>query len=489
MRASEIWLLKRIVIVILSGLPTLSGASDMASDVRIEKDSLGEIAVPAEALYGAQTQRAVDNFPVSGQPLPPAFIQAIARIKKAAANANRSLNLLSDERADAIIQAADELIAGKYADAFPIDVYQTGSGTSSNMNVNEVVTSLVTRAGGPEISPNDHVNLGQSSNDVVPSAIHISSAILVHQQLKPALEHLATVLEQRKSELDKVVKTGRTHMMDAMPVTFGQEIGGWLALIRNDLQRLNQVQERLFRLTLGGTAVGTGTNTHHEYPASVCKELTKDTGLPFTPADNFFAAQSVPATSLELSSVLRSVAVSLMKIANDLRLMNSGPLAGFGEIELPVLQPGSSIMPGKVNPVISESVTMASAQIMGLDSAIAIAAQSGNFELNVMLPLIANNLITGITLSTGASTILADKALAGFKVKLETIEEALHRNPVLVTALNPVIGYLKAAEIARQAYREQRPVIEVAQEKTDMTEAELKELLDPLHLTKGGLKK
>ncbi len=488
MKASGIRLLKRSPVVILFGLSLLAGASDMAQDIRIEKDSLGEIAVPANALYGAQTQRAVDNFPVSGQPLPPAFIQAIAHIKKAAANANRALKLLPDDKADAIVAAADELITGRHADAFPIDVYQTGSGTSSNMNVNEVITSLVKQAGGPDISPNDHVNLGQSSNDVVPSAIHISSALLVHQQLMPALEHLEDVLEKRQRELDKVVKTGRTHMMDAMPVTFGQEIGGWLALIRNDQQRLKQVQERLYQLTLGGTAVGTGTNTHHEYSIKVCEQLKKDTGLPFRPTDNFFAAQSVPATSLELSSVLRSVAVSLMKIANDLRLMNSGPLAGFGEIELPVLQPGSSIMPGKVNPVISESVTMASAQIMGLDSAIAIAAQSGNFELNVMLPLIANNLVTSITLATGASSILADKALAGFKVKLETIEEALHRNPVLVTALNPVIGYLKAAEIAKQAYREQRPVIEVAQEKTDISEEQLRALLDPLHLTEGGIK-
>ncbi|WP_461537957.1 class II fumarate hydratase [Spongorhabdus nitratireducens] len=457
--------------------------------VRIETDSLGEVEVPANALYGAQTQRAINNFPVSGQPLPFVFIQAIAEIKKAAADTNRSLQLLPNDKADAIVTAADELIAGKHQDAFPIDVYQTGSGTSTNMNVNEVISNLIKRSGGPEISPNDHVNLGQSSNDVVPSAIHLSTALLVHQRLLPALDHLTEILTKRKTELDKVVKTGRTHMMDAMPVTFGQEISGWLALVQQDRQRLEQVQERLYQLTLGGTAVGTGVNTHPEYARRVCENLERNTRLPFKPVNNFFAAQSVPATSLELSSVLRSVAVSLTKIANDLRLMNSGPLAGFGEIELPVLQPGSSIMPGKVNPVISESVTMASAQIIGLDTAIAIAAQSGNFELNVMLPLIANNLITSITLATGASTVLADKALAGFRVRLDIIEEALHRNPVLVTALNPVIGYLKAAEIAKQAYREQRPVIDVAREKTGMSEKELKALLEPLHLTEGGIQK
>ena len=367
--------------------------------MRIERDSLGEVAVPKDALYGAQTQRALDNFPVSGQPLPHIFIEAIVRIKKAAAKSNHSLELLADENAYAIVEAANILIEGKYADQFPIDVYQTGSGTSSNMNVNEVISNLVNRSSGLKISPNDHVNLGQSSNDVIPSAIHVAVALQINKQLLPALDHLLEVMAKRQQELMNTVKTGRTHMMDAMPVTFGQEIGGWITLLKNDRQRVEQVLGRLYQLTLGGTAVGTGTNTHHDFSKIVCNQLSLDTGLPFKPTDNFFAAQSMPATSLELSSTLRGIAVSLMKIANDLRLMNSGPLAGLGEIELPILQPGSSIMPGKVNPVISESVTMAAAQIMGLDAAIAIGAQSGNFELNVMLPMIANNLIHSINLA------------------------------------------------------------------------------------------
>ena len=464
-------------------------ATESSAEVRIEKDSLGEVAVPKEALYGPQTQRAIENFPISGHPLPPDFIEAIARIKKAAASTNLSLNLLSEEKAEAIITASEVLISGKYADQFPIDVYQTGSGTSSNMNVNEVISNLVDRSTGLKISPNDDVNLGQSSNDVIPSAIHVAAALLMTNHLIPALDHLAKTLEQKKSELDLIVKTGRTHLMDAMPLTFGQEISGWLALARNDKQRLLETLDRLYQLTLGGTAVGTGTNTHPKFSKKVCEQLSKDTGLPFRPTDNFFAAQSVPATALELSANLRSIAVTLMKIANDLRWMGSGPLAGLGEIELPTLQPGSSIMPGKVNPVVPEAVSMAAAQVMGLDTAITIAAQSGNFQLNVMQPLIANNLINAITLVANASLVLADKSIKGFTIREDRINAALARNPVLVTALNPVIGYMKAAQIAKQAYQEQRPILDVAKEKTDLPREKLEQWLNPIKLTEGGIYK
>ena len=479
----------KLIPIVLIGLSiAMTNASETT---RTERDSLGEIAVPVDALYGAQTQRAVNNFPISGQPLPAEFIRAIAQIKKAAAKANQSLELLPDEKSEAIVKAADQVLEGTfpgtYQSQFPIDIYQTGSATSSNMNVNEVITHLVKLNSSIDITANDHVNMGQSSNDVIPSAIHISAALLVNRQLLPALDHLVKTLDKREQELGKIAKTGRTHLMDAMPVTFGQEISGWKALVQHDRKRLTQTLERLYQLTLGGTAVGTGTNTHPQFARKVCDQLNNDTGLPFKPSDNFFAAQSVPATTLELSSNLRSVATSLTKIANDLRWMNSGPLAGLGEIELPVLQPGSSIMPGKINPVISESVLMAAAQINGLDTAIAIGARSGNFELNVMLPMIANNLITSLTLASSAAKTLADRAVAGFKVRTDNIDDALHRNPVLVTALNPVIGYMKAAEIAKQAYYERRPIIDVAKEKTHMSEDALKKLLDPLHLTEGGI--
>ncbi|AMO58342.1 fumarate hydratase [Endozoicomonas montiporae CL-33] len=477
----------------MTGLCILMSNPANSTDVRIEKDSLGEVSVPVAALYGAQTQRAVDNFPVSGQPLPEAFITAIARIKKAAAVANQSLGLLSEDKAESIIKAADQIIAADYPGTaqsqFPIDVYQTGSGTSTNMNVNEVVSHLASLNGTTPVSPNDDVNLGQSSNDVIPSAIHVASALLVEQQLLPALSHLIQTLDERIQDIGHIVKTGRTHTMDAMPVTFAQEMGGWKALLLQDQKRLKDTQKRLLQLTLGGTAVGSGTNTHPDYSQAVCNALDKDTGLHFTPAPNFFAAQSVPATALELSANLRNVAVSLMKIANDLRWMNSGPLAGFGEIELPALQPGSSIMPGKINPVISESVTMVSAQIIGLDTAVTIAAQSGHFELNVMLPLVANNLVQSIMLASNASIILADKAIKGFRVREANINQSLDRNPILVTALNPIIGYMKAADIAKQAYKEKRSILEVAKEKTDLTEEELKRILDPVQLTKGGINK
>lgn len=463
----------------------------MPDRTRIEKDSFGEVSVPADALYGAQTQRAVDNFHISHQPLPPTFIRAIAQIKQAAANANHKLGLLSEEFTNAIVRACDQVIQGNfpgtYDQQFPVDIYQTGSGTSSNMNVNEVITQLIKRKANLEVSPNDHVNMGQSSNDVIPSAIHVAASEMVKHQLMPAMDHLLKILEQRKQELGSIVKTGRTHLMDAMPVTFEQEISGWKALVIQDRQRFQQCVKRLNLLALGGTAVGTGTNTHQEFAAKACEHLHQTTGIAFKPANNFFASLSLPSAALELSSILKSLATTLTKVANDLRWMNSGPLAGFGEIELAPLQPGSSIMPGKVNPVICESVLMASAQITGFDTAITIGAQAGNFQLNTMLPMIGSNLVKGITLASNSCRVLADKALADFTVKKEHINDTLHKNPILIAALNPVIGYMKAAEIVKQAFVEKRSILEVAKEKTNLSESELKKLLNPILLTKGGL--
>ncbi|WP_066014949.1 class II fumarate hydratase [Endozoicomonas atrinae] len=463
----------------------------MPDRARIEKDSLGEVSVPVEALYGAQTQRAVNNFHVSHQPLPPTFIRAIAQIKQAAAKANHELGLLSEEFANATARACDQVIQGNfpgtYDQQFPVDIYQTGSGTSSNMNVNEVIAQLVKRKTNLDISPNDHINMGQSSNDVIPSAIHVAASEMVKHQLMPAVDHLLKILDQREQELSGIVKTGRTHLMDAMPLTFEQEISGWKALVLQDRQRFQQSTERLNLLAIGGTAVGTGTNTHQDFAIKVCEHLNQTTGITFKPSDNFFASLSLPSAALELSSILKSLATTLTKVSNDLRWMNSGPLAGLGEIELTALQPGSSIMPGKVNPVICESVLMASAQITGFDTAITIGAQSSNFQLNTMLPMIGSNLIKGITLASNSCRLLADKALADFKVKQENVDESLYKNPILITALNPIIGYMKAAEIAKLAYAEKRSVLEVAKEKTNLSESELKKLLDPILLTKGGL--
>ncbi|WP_341938809.1 class II fumarate hydratase [Marinimicrobium sp. C2-29] len=457
------------------------------SDYRTETDSMGEIQVPAEALYGAQTQRAIDNFALSGTPLPGRFIQAVAQIKKAAAQTNQSLGLLEEVPANAIVAACDAIIAGRHADQFPVDVFQTGSGTSTNMNVNEVVAHLASESCGQTVGANDHVNMSQSSNDVIPTAIHLSTALAFNTQLLPALRHLRTTLETRAGELDQVVKTGRTHLMDAMPVTLGQSLRGWANQIESNEQRLHQALDQLCALAQGGTAVGTGINAHPEFAARFTRQLTENLGLVFTPAENFFAAQGSQDTAVATSGALKTLATSLMKIANDLRWMNSGPLAGLGEIELEALQPGSSIMPGKVNPVIPEAVAMASAQVMGNDTAITVAGQSGNFELNVMLPLVAHNLLSSTTLMANASTALADKTIASFTVRADNLNAALARNPILVTALNPIIGYAKAAAIAKKAYAEGRPIIDVAEQETDLPRDELEQLLDPEKLTRGGL--
>jgi fumarate hydratase class II len=465
-----------------------SRSAFMTNSFRIERDSMGELQVPADALWGAQTQRAVQNFPISGIPLPRAFIGALALVKQAAARANTRLELLDGQIAQAIDAAAADVAAGRHDEHFPIDIFQTGSGTSTNMNANEVIASLATRRLGKPVHPNDHVNMGQSSNDSIPTAIHVSAALSVKRDLVPALEHLRDVLRAKEREVGNIVKTGRTHLMDAMPVTLGQELSGWRTQIEHGLERLASVEPRLHALAQGGTAVGTGINAHPQFGLRFSQELSDLTGLAFTVGRNFFEGMSSQDTAVELSGQLKVIAVSLMKIANDLRWMNSGPLAGLAEIALPALQPGSSIMPGKVNPVIPEATTMVAAQVIGNDTTITIAGQSGNFQLNVMLPVIAYNLLESIRLLANVSRLLADSAIAGFKVNEARIAEALDRNPILVTALNPVIGYEKGAAIAKKAYAEGKPIREVAQKMTDLLPEELARLLDPADLARGGIK-
>ncbi|GGC62277.1 class II fumarate hydratase [Marinobacter halophilus] len=456
------------------------------SDFRTEKDSLGEVKVPADALWGAQTQRAVENFPVSGQPMPAAFIAAVAQVKRAAAQANASLGLLDANLRDAIVEACEQLVQGEFADQFPVDRYQTGSGTSTNMNVNEVISGIAHQQ-GTEVHPNDHVNMSQSSNDVIPTAIHVSALLALRDKLLPALSHLRGVIYEREAELSGQVKTGRTHLMDAMPVTLGQELRTWREQIAAAEKRLEAAMAELAAVPQGGTAVGTGVNAASEFAGQFIKFLKANTGHPFRSLEHKFVGQSAVDAPVALSAQLRGVAIVLTKIANDLRWMNSGPIHGLSEISLPALQPGSSIMPGKVNPVIPESVAMVGAQVMGLDNAVAIAGQSGNFQLNVMLPLVGANVLDMITLLTGASVILADKALKGFTVNADNLNEGVGRNPVLVTALNPEIGYTLAADIAKEAYRTGRPVIDVAEERSGLSRKRLEELMNPLKLTRGGL--
>jgi len=459
----------------------------MTTTFRTERDSMGELKVPLDALYAAQTQRAVENFPVSGLTLPPAFIKAIALIKQCAAEVNAELGLLDGDIAAAIRSAAAEIVEGHHLGQFPVDVFQTGSGTSTNMNVNEVIATLATRECGREVSANDHVNMGQSSNDTIPTAIHLSAAMECKTRLLPALDILADAIETKARALTGVVKTGRTHLMDAMPITLGQELSGWAQQVRNGSARILAALTRIHKLAQGGTAVGTGINAHSEFAARIASALSRETGLPLTPNDNFFESLSTQDAAVELSGQLKTVAVSLMKIANDLRWMNSGPLAGLGEVELPALQPGSSIMPGKVNPVIPESTCMVAAQVIGNDGTITVAGQSGSFQLNVMLPVIAYNLLQSIELLANAARLLAQKAIAGFTAREDRLGAALAQNPILVTALNPVIGYLKAAEVAKTAYRSKRPILDVAAEMTDIPRPELERLLNPEALTLGGI--
>jgi fumarate hydratase, class II len=458
----------------------------MSASFRVERDSMGELRVPADALWGAQTQRAAQNFPVSGYRLPRGFIRAVALIKQAAAGANARLGLLDGAIASAIATAAGQVAAGEHDAQFPLDVFQTGSGTSSNMNANEVIAHLASRA-GQRVHPNDDVNMGQSSNDVIPTAIHVGAALLLREQLSPALAHLAAVIRTREEELGQIVKTGRTHLMDAMPLTLGQELSGWRTQIENGVARLTACEPRLLCLAQGGTAVGTGINAHPDFGGVFCEELDRLTGIAFRPNRNYFESLAAQDAAVELSGQLKVIAVSLMKIANDLRWMNSGPLAGLGEITLPALQPGSSIMPGKINPVIPEATAMVAAQVIGHDATITLAGQAGNFQLNVMLPVIAYNLLESIRLLANVARLLADKAIAGFRVNRARLAEALERNPILVTALNPVIGYEKGAAIAKQAYAEGRPVREVAAAMTNLSSEQLEQLLDPTELTRGGI--
>jgi len=450
-------------------------------------DSMGELEVPENALYGAQTQRAVENFPISGLMMPRQFIQAMGWIKKACALSNQSLGNMDETKSTAISEAADKVAAGNLDEHFPIDVFQTGSGTSTNMNTNEVIARYATLESGIDIHPNDDVNMGQSSNDIIPTALHVSAAYQTQTQLLPALQNLKITIDKKAKSLENITKTGRTHLMDAMPVTMGQELSGWSQQIQNGITRIESAMTGILKLAIGGTAVGTGINAHPDFGKIVVSALSTETKLPFQTSPNHFESLSTQDAIVALSGQIRVIAISLMKIANDLRWMNSGPLAGIGEIALPALQPGSSIMPGKVNPVICESTMMVCAQVIGNDTAIAVSGQHGNFQLNVMLPVIAYNILQSIQLIANTSTVLAEKAIAGFSINENNINEKLSRNPILVTALNPVIGYELGAKIAKTAYAENRPLLEVALEMTDLSEDEIKSYLDPFVLTKGGL--
>ncbi|MFK8028983.1 MAG: class II fumarate hydratase [Gammaproteobacteria bacterium] len=460
-----------------------------APTFRIEKDSMGELNVPSDAHWGAQTQRAVNNFPVSGLTVPRDFIRALGLIKGAAATVNGELGLLDAQLVSAIENTAAEVAGGGLDEHFPIDIFQTGSGTSSNMNANEVIANVATKAAGLQVHPNDHVNMGQSSNDVIPTAIHVSASLAIHERLLPALDYLEQAITAKAKELEGAIKTGRTHLMDAMPVSLGQELGGWAQQIRNARERLSDSLGRLHRLAQGGTAVGTGINAHPEFGARFAECVAKKTGVPFVTSPNYFESLSCQDTAVEVSGQLKALATAFMKIANDLRWMNSGPLAGIGEIALPSLQPGSSIMPGKVNPVIPEATCMVAAQIIGNDATITVAGQAGNFQLNVMLPVVAYNLLQSIDISANISRLLADQAIAGFSVNHDNLKEALAKNPILVTALNPVIGYELGAATAKRAYKEGRPILDVALETTGLDLNELERLLDPAALTKGGIQK
>jgi len=458
----------------------------MTQKTRTEKDSMGSLEVPQNALYGAQTQRAINNFPMSHTPMPALFIKALGLIKFACSESNLELGLLSPQKAEAIQTAASELIEGKHLAHFPIDVFQTGSGTSTNMNANEVIAHLAQQKSGMAIHPNDDVNMSQSSNDVIPTAIHLAAAIALEEQLLPALQTLVNTLAAKEAAVKGIVKTGRTHLMDATPIRLDQEISAWRQLIQDNIERLRETQKRLHRLPQGGTAVGTGINADPQFGRLVCANLSTITAIDFDPMPNLFVRLSSQDTAVELSGQLNVLATSLMKIANDLRWMNSGPLAGLAEIQLPALQPGSSIMPGKVNPVIPEAVCMVAAQIMGNHTAITIGGQSGNFQLNVMLPMIALNLLQSLEIAGNASQVLAEKAIAGFQVNQNKIEETLATNPILVTALNRIVGYEMGAAIAKKAYESGQPVLEVAKQMTNLDETTLKKHLNPALLTEGG---
>ena len=460
---------------------------------RIEKDSLGEVKVPSKALWGAQTQRAVNNFPISGIkmdfPFTKSFVSSLGLIKDAAAKANLRLKLISSKKSKAISRAAKEVWQEKHHHEFPIDVFQTGSGTSSNMNANEVIANLASKYAKLDVNANDDVNMSQSSNDVIPTAIKISSHMDLTKKLYPALDKLIITIEKKAILLRGTIKTGRTHLMDAMPVDFAEELYAWSSQLKSSKEMLLIIEKKLLELPQGGTAVGSGINAHKNFSKYFSQEMTKllGKGNKCVPSKNFYHELSAQDCSVQLSGELKNLALILMKISNDLRWMNSGPLAGLSEIELKALQPGSSIMPGKVNPVIPEAVAMASADVIGNDVSITVAAQSGNFQLNVMLPVIAYNLLKSINLLSGAMNVLSKNTISSFKVNKKNLEASLSKNPILVTALNPIIGYEKSAFIAKKAYKENRSIIDVAAEETDIAKAKLAKLLDPSKLAKGGM--
>ncbi len=445
---------------------------------RTETDSMGDVKVPAQALYGAQTQRAIENFTLSSQTLPWNFIEAVLFIKQAAAKTNNGLGILPSALAQAITASVDELLAGKPMEEFPVSVFQTGSGTSTNMNVNEVICGLARRR-GIELSANDHVNLSQSSNDVIPSALHLASVLQTEKQLLPALKTLEDEILQFARRNGDVIKTGRTHLMDALPIRLQAEMEGWAAQINECCDRLEDSLTRLRRLPLGGTAVGSGVNCHPDFPLRAVAILSKETSITLALATSFYKGISSLDTIVEHSGILKTTGIALNKIATDLRWMNSGPLAGLGEIKLPPLQPGSSIMPAKVNPVIPEAVCMAVAQVIGNDTTIHVAGLGGNFQLNTMLPVAAANILSSISLLTGSALALAEKTIPTMEVNRETCSRSLSLNPILVTSLNPIIGYMKAAKIGKIASEEKRPVIDVAKELTDIPHKDLERLLDP----------
>ncbi|MDC1330926.1 class II fumarate hydratase [Gammaproteobacteria bacterium] len=458
---------------------------------RIEKDTMGEVQVPSDALWGAQTQRALENFQISGIkfafPFGRSFIEALGIIKFSAASANQKLKLLEPKKANAIKLSAKEVISGKYDSQFPLDIFQTGSGTSTNMNANEVIANLATKKVRIKINPNDHVNMSQSSNDVIPTAICISALLDTQRLLMPALEHLIKTIDKKGASLKGKVKTGRTHLMDAMPIDFSQELSGWSAQLQAVRRSIISASKELLNLPQGGTAIGTGINAHKDFGKVFALEVKKLSKLDVKTSGNYYKSLSSQDAAAQLSSSVKNLSLILMKISNDLRWMNSGPLTGLGEIELEALQPGSSIMPGKVNPVIPEAVAMACADVIGNDVSLSIGTQSGNFQLNVMLPVIAYNLLKSINLMANSMPLLANKAIKTFKVNDANIAESLGKNPILVTALNREIGYEKAAQIAKKAYKEKRAIIDVAHEETGLPVKQLKLLLDPSKLTKGGV--
>ncbi|XVH31919.1 class II fumarate hydratase [Haloferacaceae archaeon DSL9] len=464
----------------------------MSEEYRTERDSLGEMQVPVDAYWGAQTQRAVENFPISGITFGRRFVRALGIVKKSAAQANRDLGMIDEDVADAIIQAADEVIAGKHTDQFPVDVFQTGSGTSSNMNANEVIANRAAEITGAEIGdrvvhPNDHVNFGQSSNDVIPTAMHVSALEAVEYDVIPALETLRDALAEKEAEFDHVVKTGRTHLQDATPVRLGQEFGGYRAQIEKGIARAESVRSHLSELALGGTATGTGLNTHPEFPERAAEYIAEETGIEFREADNHFEAQAAHDAMAEAHGALRTIAGSLNKIANDLRLLASGPRNGLGEIEQPENQPGSSIMPGKINPVVAEAVNQLHKQVIGNDAAVAAGAADGQLDLNLYKPVLAHNFLESATLIANGSSVFAERFVAKLEANEEHCAEQVEQSMALATALNPSIGYDKAAEVAKEALKRGKTVREVVLEKGYLSEAEAETVLDPEQMTHRGI--